>query len=153
MNIRSYTSSDRSEIIKLWKGTLFDVFKNDPNINEQTVEDISETYVNNFLVAEVEGHIVGTIGFLIEDDNARLKRMYVDKNYQGKGIANKLYEEIEKRIKKLKLHKIILSTYPQMERAVTFYKKKGFHELEKKGEQLYMIKDLGFDNPPSDNKK
>ncbi|MCL5784161.1 MAG: GNAT family N-acetyltransferase [Patescibacteria group bacterium] len=119
--IRPYKTADKTKIINLWHDLLLDIFNNDPNINEETVENIPEIYGNNFLVADIGNRVIGTIGFLAEGDHARLKRMYIDKKYQGVGVADKLYKKIEKRVRESGLKRIFLSTYPQMQRAISFY--------------------------------
>lgn len=141
-DIRQYKNSDRSQIINLWQGVLFKIFNDEPNINNGTVENIPTTYGKNFLVAEVDNKVIGTVAFILEENHARLKRMYVDTKFQGSGIAQELYEQIEKLIKGSGIHKIILSTYPQMKRAVSFYKKNGFKEFKKDNEQIYMSKNI-----------
>ncbi|MEK6878961.1 MAG: GNAT family N-acetyltransferase, partial [Nanoarchaeota archaeon] len=108
-------------------------------------EDISETYLNSngdFLVAEKAGKITGTITYIIEENSAKLKRLYVDKNSQGLGIGQKLLDEIERIIKEKGLKKITLSSYKQMSKAQNFYLKNGFKITKTDGDRVYMEKNL-----------
>lgn len=101
MTIRKAENSDIPEIIKLYDETVRAV--NSKDYNKQEVEvwassaenpgmwknRIAEQY---FIVAEAGGMIVG---FSSIASDGYLDYMYVHKDYQRKGAARKLLEEIE----------------------------------------------------------
>jgi GNAT superfamily N-acetyltransferase len=66
--------------------------------------------------------------------------MYIYKEYRGKGIGRKLFEKAFTFCKNNKYNRIMLCTYPQMKEAIKFYKKNGFREFKRKGQEIYFEK-------------
>ena len=78
-------------------------------------------------VADDEGRVVGTVGVKKHMQGvARLKTMYVERPYRSKGLANMLLAKAHRFANLRGFHTLILSTTPQMEAAIRFYKKNGF---------------------------
>ncbi len=77
-----------------------------------------------FLIAEVDGNIVGYISLY---DNDYIDLLYVHKDYQRQGIADKLYCEIEKEAIK-KGGTVLQSDVSKTARP--FFEKKGFIVLK-----------------------
>ena len=76
-----------------------------------------------------------------------LKRMYVRKEYRGKGIGKQLAEEVIKRAKEIGYKKMRLDTLRSMTTAIRIYKKLGFEEIgayryNPFENAMYMEKDL-----------
>jgi carbonic anhydrase len=61
---------------------------------------------------------------------AELKRMYVQPNYQGKGIGKKLLQLSINLAKEMGYDKILLDTLNTMLPAMQLYKSMGFYEVE-----------------------
>ncbi|MFV0503010.1 MAG: GNAT family N-acetyltransferase [Lachnospirales bacterium] len=125
MIIRRYEESDCKEIIELFNNTVhivnakdytkkqLDVWTCNANIGEW-----NKSFMNNYtLVALYDSKIVG-FGDITE--TGYLDRLYVHKNYQGKGIATALCDELEKFVeyKSIKTHASIT--------AKKFFIKKGY---------------------------
>lgn len=137
MKIREYKDKDKKRVIKTIKEVLYEIFKQKPT----KIDDLNNIKKNFdiFYVVEDNHKIIGTIGLQKHKDKiARLKRLYLKKEYRGKGIGEKLLNRIIN-FAKLKYNKIILSTYPEMERAILLYKKNGFKEF-KRNEQIWFEK-------------
>lgn len=80
--------------------------------------------------------IIGTIAVYKHDKkNIELKRLYVRKDYRGKGVSKELYEKAMTYCKKNKFERIFLGTYDRLETAIYFYLKRGFKEIEHKNEE------------------
>lgn len=76
----------------------------------------------NFWIAVDENdEIVGTIAIYKRTDDMELKRLYVRKDYRGKGLSKALYEEAVNLCKKNSFNKIFLGTYDRLETAIQFY--------------------------------
>ena len=84
----------------------------------------------NFWIAVDGKEIIGTIA-LIDYKGGRgyLKRMYVQKNYRGLGVANMLLDTLLNYAKKKDYSEIFLGTIESMERANKFWKKCGFKKI------------------------
>jgi putative acetyltransferase len=83
---------------------------------------------NAFWVVEAGGLIVGMLG--IESCGANrteLRRMYLDKPYRGRGLAQRMLASAEARAREFGFTKMVLSTAEVQSAAITFYRKSGYH--------------------------
>jgi GNAT superfamily N-acetyltransferase len=87
----------------------------------------SEAKRNGFWVVEIDGHIVGMFGTESRsDDSTELRRMYLDRSYRGRGIAQRMLQCAEAHARDLGFSKLILSTAEVQEAAIAFYRKSGY---------------------------
>jgi putative acetyltransferase len=85
--------------------------------------DYSETVI----VAFIDNNPVGCGCFKNFDNNtAELKRMFVNRQFRGKGIGAAILSELEKWAKELDFSSIILETGVLQGKAVELYKKYGY---------------------------
>ena len=127
---------DLKEIQKLFLDTINEICKADynndqieawtletkNNLNQKRWQDaITKQFV---IVAQKEGEIVG---FITLDSGNYIDFLYVHKDYQRQGIANKLYKEIENEAKRL-LQTFLTSDVSKTARP--FFKKVGFEVLK-----------------------
>ena len=101
------------------------------------IENVEEVYLNNrglFLVVVDDNHNVVGSGALkrLDDDIAELKRMWFLKEYRGKGLALELTNQLIDFAKVHGYKKIRLDIWlpEKQQRAIAFYKKLGFYEIE-----------------------
>lgn len=121
--IRDFELKDKEQITSLW----IDICVNEYGFVEwkKDLEIIDD--FENLIVAEVDGKVVGTVAYQRYDNNtAEIKRLYVDSNCRGKGIAKKLFDEIIDRIEKQGYTKLFLETWEKLASARRFYEKNGF---------------------------
>jgi len=87
----------------------------------------SETKRNAFWVVETNGQIIGMLGIESRDHaSTELRRMYLDRRYRGRGIAQRMLQCAEMRARKLGFSKLILSTAEVQQAAISFYRKSGY---------------------------
>ena len=67
---------------------------------------------------------------------AELKRFYVDQPFHGRGLAQALMEEVERRARARGADELWLGVWERNERAQAFYRKCGF---EKVGTQVFVV--------------
>ena len=136
MKIRKFTKKDEKKVKELISGILEEIFK-------IKIKKIDLDY-DIFYVAEEKENIIGTIALKkIRSYQGRLKRMYVNKEYRRRGLAQKLYNKIIDYCKDNNIKTIYLTTYPQMIEAQKFYKKQGFKFTGKKykdGRKQFVLK-------------
>lgn len=123
---------------------LSDIFDGDPEQFKVLKEfNVTKDYLL-YLVAEEEGQIVGCIALKkIDKDTVRLKRMYVKKGYEGKGIAQRLLNKMSRYATDSGYKYMKFSTYPIMENAQKFHKKNGFRETNGNDSyQIHVVKNL-----------
>jgi len=144
MKIRDYTKNDKQEVIEMVTDILGEMFNGDPTEFKLLKEfNITKDYIY-YLVAIVNGNIVGT-GALkkLNKKEVRLKRMYVMAEYRGRGIAQKILDQLIQYAKKQKFKRILFHTYPIMKNARQFHKRNGFIETTGKDPyQIHLVKYL-----------
>lgn len=101
------------------------VLENESNIKFQ------ENGGDLWICFDDEGKIIGTVAVeRFEENKMILKKMYVNKKYRGKGIAQELFDKVLEFCKENVVKEIVLGTFHELERAIQFYTKNGFEEME-----------------------
>ncbi|MFH1308201.1 MAG: GNAT family N-acetyltransferase [archaeon] len=134
MIIRKYQPTDKEQVKLIIKEVLTEFFEKTFIKEWENFEEYSAFYI-----AEDNGKIIGTIAMKNQGNNiGRLKRMYVDKEYRKKGIAQKLYDQLENSAKNQGIRKISLTTHKtMMGPANNFYKKNGYKQLKEVSYELF----------------
>ena len=124
ITIRPFSTTDTDAVISLWKQCNLVSPKNDP------VEDIRlkmEWQPEFFLIAENENStIVGSIMAGYEGHRGWINYLGVVPEYRKKGIATKLMEAAEKKLKTHGCPKINLQVRTSNSDVLVFYEKIGF---------------------------
>jgi len=98
-------------------------------------QDCSQTPLipDVYWTALVDDSVIATIGLLVKNDYAILKRMMLTKEFRGKDISlsNKLLEVALTYCSAANISDIYLGTMNQFKAAQKFYKKNGFHQILK----------------------
>lgn len=107
---------------------------------------------NFWYAVDDEGAIIGCIGLKkIDSKNAELKKLFVAKQYRGKGVAQKLLEALLKAAGKHGFKKVWLGTVAKLASAQQFYNKCGFQRVAEnelpKGFQKCHLDTLFFSAP------
>lgn len=137
MIIREYQSSDCKELTELFYNTVHTVNSSDYTKKQLNVwatghvdlEKWNQSFQNHCSVVAVENEVI--IGFGDIDKNGYLDRLYVHADYQGKGIATAICNELEQSIDgKIVTHASIT--------ARPFFEKRGYkvikeQQVEKQG--------------------
>ena len=125
--------------------------------NIETIEEGIEVFNNetlkqhNFIVAEKDGKIIGLTTWLMhglpKHQLAELVRIAVLPEFQGKGVARKLFEGLKSQAneayknKGSKLRKLFILTHDDNPRAQAFYKKMGLQHETTLKQHYYNNKD------------
>lgn len=104
MIIREYESSDCKELTELFYNTIHTVNSSDYTKEQLNVwatgnvdlEKWNQSFQKHYSVVAVENEII--IGFGDIDNNGYLDRLFVHADYQGKGIATAICNELEQSI-------------------------------------------------------
>jgi RimJ/RimL family protein N-acetyltransferase len=142
--IRNATVEDADEIVMLVKQVMGEVsfFPKEPEEFDLTAEDEAE-YIKKtslFLVAEVEGKIVGSTT-LQKSKTKRISHVAefgitILKEYSGLKIGTLLMEEVIKWCKENQVEKIELEVFEENIPAIALYKKFGFIEEGRKNKNI-----------------
>ncbi len=79
-------------------------------------------------VAITDNQIVGTASGIEEYESLRVCSVAVDPAYQGRGIARRLMEELEKLARQSGCHKVFLQTAWSMTEAIMLYRNLGYQQ-------------------------
>lgn len=137
MIIREYQSSDCKELTELFYNTVHTVNSSDYTKEQLNVwatghvdlEKWNQSFQKHYSVVAVENEVI--IGFGDIDKNGYLDRLFVHADYQGKGIATAICNELEQSIEgKIVTHASIT--------ARPFFEKRGYkvikeQQVEKQG--------------------
>ncbi len=101
-------------------------------INKQK-ERISSTPENQFRIsAKYNDEVVGIARATVEKDYNQLNMLYILPEFQGRGIGQKIWNELEKNLDPKKKTIVQMAVYNK--KAISFYKKLGFIDIGKKVE-------------------
>ena len=125
MVIRKYESSDCKEMAELFFNTVHSV-----NVKDYTKEQLDawapgqvdlekwdQSFQEHFSIVAVENDII--VGFGDIDKTGYLDRLYVHKNYQGKGIATVICDQLESKVKENIITHASITAKP-------FFEKRGY---------------------------
>lgn len=139
MKIIQYKDKYNDQINKFIFSILIEELKYECHREKILKEDNKKYQENNgafWIAIDNDHNIIGTICIdNIENGVGKLKKLYVDTNYRGNGLAHKLYDKLLNFAKKNGINRIELSTYNKLEAAVKFYIKKGFKQTNKEIEE------------------
>ena len=119
---------------------LFLEYADELNINldfqdfDEELESIKDQYQRpngGIIFLKINDMVFGCVGIRkFESNICELKRMYIKKQYRGKGFGQQLLNSAINLAKSLNYNKIRLDTLPTMKEASHIYKKSGFYEIE-----------------------
>lgn len=133
--IRKARAGDETEVLKLVKEALEPYgLELNPMEEDLDITDIPKYYMENngdFEVIEFKGNIIGSYGiYKLDSETCELRKMYLNKNFQGMGLGNIMIENSLKIARTLGYSKIILQTNSLLYKATKLYKKYGFEEIQ-----------------------
>lgn len=106
MIIREYQPSDCKELAELFYNTVHTVNARDYTKEQLEVwatgmvdlEGWNQSLQENYSIVALDDKLI--IGFGDIDKNGYLNRLYVHKDYQGKGVATAICDRLEKKVRK-----------------------------------------------------
>jgi amino-acid N-acetyltransferase len=113
--IRQATDDDVDPIIRLLEGA------------DLPTDDVSG-HADTFLVAELQGMVIGAIGLEPYDDTALLRSAVVHPGHRGHAIGTRLYHGLICRAKESGIRRMVLLTTTAEE----YFRKKGFVRVDRR---------------------
>lgn len=121
--------ADREQVIYLDKLALSEVGAEGLPASFNDLDDVESTYMANgtFVVQEQDGLIIGMGGMrYLGSSTAKISRMRVHPDYQGKGIARLILNWLEFKASEASISTIILNTLAIQEKAQNLYESNGY---------------------------
>ncbi len=105
-------------------------------LERQNNHEYIENGGNLWIALDDEDNVIGTIALIRHNDGeAELKKLYVRKDYRGKGLSKELYSRVIDATKVNAFNRIFLGTYEKLETAINFYLKRGFKKIDELDEE------------------
>jgi ribosomal protein S18 acetylase RimI-like enzyme len=158
VRIRRATSDDAAALAEFGARTFFEAFSADNTAEDmakhlasawgtdlQRVE-IADPLFDTLLAVDAHGNFGGFAQLQAERAPAdvptqkpvELKRFYVDKPWQGQGLARDLMAAVEREARRRGARELWLGVWQRNERAQAFYRKCGFRKV---GTQVFVVGD------------
>ncbi|MGI6456302.1 MAG: GNAT family acetyltransferase [bacterium] len=127
--IRAYQESDEQAVIKLWSEIFaYGTAHNDPALAIRKKLAIQREL---FLVAEVEGQVVGTVLGGYDGHRGWIYSLAVNPRFRNRGMGKALVTQIENALVDMGCLKINLQVLPSNKSVVSFYEKLGYRIEER----------------------
>jgi len=156
--LRKINPDDNQEVAIIIRGVLTEFGGNRPGTAyyDYDTDYMFEAYQGKgeiYFVAEVDGKLVGGSGIKLLAGNSgeicELQKLYINSDIRGLGIGKALVEKCLEFAKEAGYKNCYLETFPNMDAAISLYKKFGFKHLEKPigdtghgGCDVWLMKDL-----------
>ncbi|MDQ3291239.1 MAG: GNAT family N-acetyltransferase [Bacteroidota bacterium] len=135
LKCRTATNADIPEIVELVKQCLPEFnLTFSPETSERDLQNIEATYLNQGgtfeIIQSAEGKIIGTVALLrVNATTAKLRKMYLAKDYRSLGLGRLLLERILEKAISLGYQEILLETVHTMKTAIHLYESFGFRKV------------------------
>jgi GNAT superfamily N-acetyltransferase len=102
--------------------------------------------LGTFVIARTDGRAVGC-GALrrLDEDSAEVKRMYVEPDMRGNGVAKRVLDQLEKVGRDLGVHRLVLETGIYQAEAIALYRRAGFQPIRCWGEYAESVTSVCFE--------
>ena len=125
MLIRPYLQKDEAGVIALWQKTGLTRSWNDP---KKDIIRKLKVQADWFLVAEQDRKIIASVMAGYDGHRGWINYLAVDPSVQGKGIASKLMQYVEKELEEFGCPKINLQIRKGNQSVMEFYQKIGYQQ-------------------------
>ncbi len=152
LRIRSATTSDAAALAEFGARTFFETFAADNTTEDMNqhlasawnpslqLAEIQDPQLDTLLAVDGEGRLAGFAQVCAGpapdcvqgDRTIELKRFYIDKPWQGRGLARDLMASVERAAQARGAREMWLGVWERNERAQAFYRKCGFRTVGKK---------------------
>ena len=121
--IRAYRLNDEQEVIQLWKRCGLVVPQNDP---EKDIARKIAVQPELFLIGVMADRIVATVMAGYEGHRGWINYLAVAPEFQGQGLARRLMDAVESKLRDLGCPKINLQVRETNTAVIEFYERIGF---------------------------
>ena len=144
MKIERFCDTKTEEVKHLVLGVLKERgFEYDP-VKDFDLDDINAQYLENggmFFIGTVDRKVIGTSAvYKINNEKCEIKRIYVKKEYRGRGYGRQLFLQALD-YAKIYYPLITIKTDSSLTEAISMYKKYGFSVIKEENCTIYFIFD------------
>ena len=125
--IREFAQADEDQVVALWRDCGLQRSWNDPHLDIERKQAVGDAL---FLVAEMDGLIVGTLMAGYDGHRGSINYVGVLPSYRKMGIGRGLMSDAERRLLELGCPKINLQIRLDNLEAVEFYRRLGYETFD-----------------------
>lgn len=126
ITLRNYKDSDFEAVKKnIVDGGIFDPVRDTRENLKKKIEYDPESII----IAEKDGELIGNVFFFEDGWAAHLFRLVVREDYRGKGVAQMLMQEAEKRLRERGIKQQIMFVNEKSPHLIEHYKKQGYNSI------------------------
>jgi ribosomal protein S18 acetylase RimI-like enzyme len=154
--IRRATAADAAALSEFGARTFFETFAADNKPEDMRLllesawrtelqrAEIADPRIDTLLACDARGALAGFAQLWADSAPAcvatreaiELKRFYIDKPWQGQGLARRLMDAVEAHVRERGARELWLGVWERNERAQAFYRKCGFRLV---GTQIFVV--------------
>lgn len=128
--LRRATNEDRVAVMILVAEGLAEFgMLPDPATSEADLADLEKSY-DLFLVADQEGILASGGLILLDDETAKIRKIYVRKDQRGQGLGKAILARLIDKAREQGRRRIVLETMAGMTAARAMYERFGFRTIE-----------------------
>lgn len=132
-----YDSADARRLIAALDAHLSSRYSPDERFGPNLKPQHLVPGLGTFVVARAEGQAIGC-GALrkLDDTTAEVKRMYVEPEVRGQGVAKEILDHLEAAGRDFGVHRLVLETGIYQAEAIGLYRRAGFRPIRCWGEYV-----------------
>ncbi|MFX1498795.1 MAG: GNAT family N-acetyltransferase [Promethearchaeota archaeon] len=123
MKIEKYAIENYDEIIKLWRKVDLTITSSD---SKEEVERMLQLNPDLFLIGKIDEKIIGVVMGGFDGRRGYVHHLAIEPKYQKKGFGKMLVDELMKKFREKKVHKVHLFIEKRNNDVITFYQKLGW---------------------------
>ncbi len=134
--IRRYRNADRASCRRLWRDLTerHREIYSDPTIGGSNPEDSFDKHLRkvgakNVWVAVIGGKVIGLLGMIIDDAEAEIEPVVVDRSHRAKGVGSALVRTAVEEAEKLGVKYLNVRPVARNAEAMRFFRAKGFDNI------------------------
>lgn len=122
-------SKDYAAVLNLWQSAGAGIHVGRSDSPDEILKKLQRD-PDLFLVAEIEGRIIGTVLGGFDGRRGIVYHLAVDATYRNQGIATTMMEALEQRLREKGCIRCYLLVTKDNENAMMFYEKRGWERME-----------------------
>lgn len=123
MKIEKFTIENYENIVQLWKKTDLTITSSD---SREQVERMLKLNPEFFLISKIDEKVIGVVMGGFDGRRGYVHHLAIDPKYQKKGFGRLLIDELMKKFREKKIHKVHLFIEKRNKDVISFYQKLGW---------------------------
>jgi putative acetyltransferase len=142
----SFESADASRLIAALDEHLASRYSPDQRFGPNLKPQHLAAGLGTFVVARADGRAIGC-GALrkLDETTAEVKRMYVEPELRGQGVAKEILDNLEATAHELGVHRLVLETGIYQAEAIRLYRRAGYRPIRCWGEYSESLTSVCFE--------